>query len=577
MNVSTTNYWTIAAVTLLLAFLTHTARAQNADEPSGFREPTLAPDLILINGKIWTGVQGAPEAQAIAVRGRKIVFVGATEPARKLAGDHTELLDLAGRRVIPGITDSHTHFIWMGLQLSRLDLRLAQSREDFINAVAAAAVKLPPGKWLEGGSWTVESWPDPAPPCKEWIDPVTPGNPVFLTRTDGHQALVNSVALKYARIDADGPPDPPGGEIERDPETGEPTGILKDDAMALVSKHVPPPDKRTMYDALMAACQVANAWGVTAIHDMSTLAELPVLAMAERRNTLTVRVRCHISSEDFAETMPAMLALASMDGGLLEVAGFKAFMDGSLGSRTAYMRAPFADAGPDDRYPRGMRLAQSSDLDKFAAALRWAHDRDQQLAVHAIGDQANHELLDIYAALPDVRRHRHRIEHAQHLLPADIARFARLGVVASMQPLHKADDGRWAEKAIGPARAQTAYAFKSLLDGGAVVAFGSDCPVVTMNPYAGIAAAVTARTYAGDVWVPEQRITREQALRCYTVTPAWAGFAEDRRGTLEVGKLADLVVLDTDILEVPIERIEAAEAMLTMLAGRIVYRKPGPH
>ncbi len=241
------------------------------------------------------------------------------------------------------------------------------------------------------------------------------------------------------------------------------------------------------------------------------------------------------------------------------------------------MRAPFADAGPDDRYPRGMRLAQSSDLDKFAAALRWAHDRDQQLAVHAIGDQANHELLDIYAALPDVRRHRHRIEHAQHLLPADIARFARLGVVASMQPLHKADDGRWAEKAIGPARAQTAYAFKSLLDGGAVVAFGSDCPVVTMNPYAGIAAAVTARTYAGDVWVPEQRITREQALRCYTVTPAWAGFAEDRRGTLEVGKLADLVVLDTDILEVPIERIEAAEAMLTMLAGRIVYRKPGPH
>jgi predicted amidohydrolase YtcJ len=550
------------------------ASAQDSG-PASHRPAALDPDLIIVNAKVWTGVPNGPEAEALAIRGEKLAAVGANGVIRGLAGARTEIIDAGGRRVIPGITDSHTHFIEMGLQLSRINLRDARDRADFVERVAATAARMRPGQWMLGGQYSVDSWEDPSPPHKSWIDAVTPGTPVFVNRMDGHQALANSVALKYARIDRNGPPDPPGGEIVRDPQTGEPTGILKDEAMALVSKHIPPLEPRAMYDALMLACQVANAWGITAVHDMTDLNQVPVYMMAARRQTLTVRVRSYVQTEDFQGELGTLRAANSAGGRYFEVAGFKSYMDGSLGSRTAYMREPFNDVDASARYPRGFRLGHAADLEQYARDIRWAHDQGLQMAVHAIGDQANHEILNIYATLPDVTRRRHRIEHVQHLLPEDVARFAELGVMASMQPFHKADDGRWAETVLGKKRSQTTYAFASLLDAGATVCFGSDAPVVTMNPFSGIAAAVTARTLAGEVWIPRQRISREAALRGYTVSPHRAAFREDRLGTLAEGMLADLVILDTDVLTAPIEQIHETEAYLTILDGRVVWRKPG--
>ncbi|MCB9850369.1 MAG: amidohydrolase [Phycisphaerales bacterium] len=548
----------------------HAVQAQTEGEATGFAK-VATPTLVILNAKVWTGVPGAEDAEAIAITGETISAVGTTEQIHALAGKATAIIDAAGRRVIPGITDSHTHFIEMGLQLGRINLRPAENREAFINLVAATAARLSPGQWMLGGQYSVDSWDDPSPPDKSWIDTVTPGTPVFVNRMDGHQALANSVALKYARIDRDGPPDPPGGEIVRDPVTNEPTGILKDEAMSLVSKHIPPPDERKMYDALMLACQVANAWGITAVHDMTDLNQIPAYVMAGRRDTLTVRVRSYLQTEEFQKELSTLRKAQSEAGGLYEVAGFKSYMDGSLGSRTAYMHEPFADANADTRYPRGFKLAHAA-ADSYPADIRWANEQGLQMAVHAIGDQANHDLLDIYASIPNVKERRHRIEHAQHLMRSDIPRFAELGVIASMQPFHKADDGRWAEHALGPERSETTYAFNSLLRAGAVVCFGSDTPVVTMNPFSGIAAAVTAKTLAEEVWVPSQRISREDALRCYTYNPHVAAFREQKLGTLEVGKIADIAILDSDILTAPIDDIHRTEAFATILGGRVVWR-----
>jgi predicted amidohydrolase YtcJ len=306
---------------------------------------------------------------------------------------------------------------------------------------------------------------------------------------------------------------------------------------------------------------------------MSEPADLPIFLAADQRHALALRVISYMQTTEFEKDYAKIEKLIGRDG-MFRVAGYKAFMDGSLGSRTAYMHEPFSDAKPDTKYPRGLRSGQATDLAAFAAQVRWAHDHKLQMAIHAIGDEANHELLDMYEGLPDQAARRHRIEHAQHLLPEDIARFAKLGVVASMQPLHKADDGRWAEALLGPQRAQTTYAFNSLLDAQAAVCFGSDCPVVTANPFLGIAAACTARTFDGKEWVPEQSITREQALRAYTVAPPYAVFDEQNRGKLTVGMLADFAILDRDVVEIDADALGDTEAWLTVVNGAIVYRAP---
>ncbi len=565
---------TALTLALCAALLALFASAAGADQDRNQAVENPPPDIIIVNAAVWTGVKDAADAEAIAITASTITTVGSNDDICALAGPATRVMDAGGRRVIPGITDSHTHILATGLQLTRLDLRQAGGKERFINAVAAATADCPPGKWILGGQYTVESWDKPEEPRKEWIDPVTPGNPVFLTRTDLHQGLANSVALKYARIDRSGPPDPPGGEIERDPGTGEPTGILKDAAMELVSRHIPEPSDKDKYAALILAAKALNAWGITGIHDMTDPDDYDVLLAAHKRGDLTLRVYSFYTAEVFAGSWDRIRQINKSADESFRVAGYKAFMDGSLGSRTAYMHAPYADASPDEKYPRGLRSGQAADLDAFRRQLAWAHDHGMQLAVHAIGDEANHELLDTYASFDGVQRRRYRIEHAQHLLPEDVSRFGKLGVIASMQPLHKADDGRWAEAAIGPERSKTTYAFRSLLDSGATVVFGSDTPVVTANPFEGIAAAVSPRTFDGKIWVPEQSIGREQALRCYTVSPPYAAFAESRLGTLEKGKLADLAILNADVLHAGVESLGAIESWMTMVGGRIVWQAP---
>ncbi len=530
-------------------------------------------DLIIVNGNVWTGVRGAARAEALAITGERLTAVGTNDAIRALAGPDAKTIDARGRLVLPGLTDAHLHLIGGGLQLSRIDLRDAKDRADFVRRVADRAKTMRPGEWMLGGRWTVDSWADPPSPSKTWIDAVTGDTPVFLTRMDGHQALANGAALKLAGIDAKGPPDPQGGVIERDPKTGEPTGILKDDAMNLVQSHIPQPSSQERHEALRAAMAHLHRLGLTGVHDMSDPDDLPVYARARAEGTLTLRIHSFLQAPDWSKHYDT-LAKYPRDDPWWRVAGFKGYMDGSLGSRTAFMREPFSDAAPDAKYPRGLLVDQADPFDEFQQQIIRADAAGLQLAVHAIGDEANHLILNAYEAVRRTnapRDRRHRIEHAQHLLPDDVARFARLGVVASMQPLHKADDGRWAERALGPERSLTTYAFKSLLDAGAVLAFGSDWPVVSANPFDGIEAAVTGRTLDGRVWVPSQNITVEQALVAYTAGAAYASYRERDLGTLEIGKLADIVILSQNVFEVPPEHLSETHADVTIVGGRVVW------
>ena len=529
-------------------------------------------DLVIVNARVWTGNPAMPDAEALALAGDRIAVVGSDAEVRARIGSRTQVIDARGRRVIPGLTDCHTHMVGAGLQLERLHLREVVGRDEVIDAVAAAARGKKRGQWVLGGRWSVESWADPQQPTREWIDPVTGDTPVFLARMDGHQALANSAALRLAGIGPSAPPDPPGGEIERDPATGEPTGILKDDAMELVSRHIPPLSEADREAALLRAMRHANRFGVTGVHDMSDPDDLASFARVRQTGKATVRIRSFVSAEDWSTYYPAARGLANDDW--VEVGGFKGFMDGSLGSRTAFMIEPYADAAPTEKYPNGFLVAMADPPEKICRQITEADKRGFQVVVHAIGDRANTLLLDCYHGVANLDRpgdRRHRIEHAQHLAPQDIARFARLGVIASMQPLHKADDGRYAGKALGPERIATSYAFRDLLDSGAAVCFGSDWPVVTVNPFEGIAAAVTARTLDGKTWVPRQSITVAEALRAYTADAAYAGFAENRLGTLEPGKLADVVILDRDPLTIPPDELGRVGVVHTIVGGRVVW------
>lgn len=557
-----------AGVTLGSLFLfTGSAKAQNA--------PPQRADLVIVNAKVWTAAKpSSPEPTAIAVTGDSIVAVGTDAQVRSRVGDKTKVIDAEGRRVIPGITDSHTHLVSGGFQLARLALRDVRSREEFIQAVQTEVKKKNKGEWVIGGRWSVESWDKPEPPNKAWLDPISADNPVFLSRMDGHQALVNSAALKLAGIDANGPPDSVGGEIERDPKTREPTGILKESSMDLLDRFIPKPTRTERQEALLRALKHANSFGITSVHDMSQLADLEVFRQASEQNTLTVRITTYLNVEDWsARFEDAEQAKELWTTPMFRMAGFKGFIDGSLGSRTAFMREPYNDAAPTTLHPRGQLTAFASSQ-TFRPLVAQTDAKDLQMAVHAIGDEGIHLLLNAYEAAArqnDSTDRRHRVEHAQHLLVSDIPRFSKLGVVASMQPFHKADDGRYAEKAIGAERLKGSYAFRQLVDAKALVVFGSDWPVVTLNPFAGIDAAVNARTLSGEVWLPSHSLTVEEALRAYTVSPPKAVHQESRLGTLEVGKLADMVILIDDPLTIPRERLDEVKVAQTIVGGRVVY------
>jgi len=360
-------------------------------------------DLVIVNARVWTGAGG--EAVAVAVVGDRIAAVGSDRRVRRWIGEATEVIEADGRRVIPGITDSHVHIVSGGLQLGRLNLREVMSREEFVEKVAAAVESAQDesrgsggGGWVLGGRWSVESWDDPARPRKEWIDPVTGETPVFLTRMDGHQGLANSAALRKAGIDRNGPPDPPGGVIQRDPDTGEPTGILKDAAMDLVRRHIPPPSDEELYVALLEAMKHANALGITSMHDVSGREDLGAMFRAHRQGALTVRIEKYLSVPDWGSCIDVVKDFEVNDA-WLGVAGFKGYMDGSLGSRTAYMYRPYADAGDESDYPSGILSDMSTPPKKLRYMIEQADGAGLQCAVHAIGDEANHILLDAYEAV----------------------------------------------------------------------------------------------------------------------------------------------------------------------------------
>jgi predicted amidohydrolase YtcJ len=538
--------------------------------------------VVIVGGRIWTGEtadapNSAPgmQATAVAIRDGKVLDYGDDATMQRYVGTETELIDAGGRRIIPGITDSHTHIVGGGIQLARLALRGAQDKEQFIGMVAAEAMKLGKDEWVLGGRWSVESWATPENPTKEWLDPITRGRPALLSRMDGHQALVNSAALALAGIDRNGPPDPKGGEIERDPSTGEPTGILKESAQGLVRRHVPSISAQKRYEAFRRAMVHAGSLGVTSVQDMCEPEDLAVFRRAESEGVMTVRLTGYLSVGDWSDDYDTLEA-ANLNSDTVRLAGFKGYMDGSMGSRTAYMHDHYSDATPEMLYPRGQLTALAEPHESFRELVADADARGYQLAAHAIGDEANHLLLDAYAYARKrngKRQHLHRDEHTQHLQVSDIPRFAELGVVASMQPFHKADDGRYAEKVLGKERMNGSYAYRQLVDAGALVVFGSDWPVVTLNPFAGVAAAVNAKTIAGDVWLESHSLTVGEALYAYTHAPAKAIGMEAKLGSIAPGKYADLLILDQDPFTIDPDRLGDVRPVLTMVGGVVVFER----
>lgn len=530
-------------------------------------------DFIVVNARVWTGQQASPDVDAFAVKDGRFVCVGGERDVRCWQGGDTQVIDAQHARIIPGLIDAHLHLIGGGLQLARLNLRNVADRAGFVRQIAERAAAAEPGEWILGGRWSTESWPDPTQPCKEWVDDQTPSNPLFLVRMDGHGALANSAALCLAGIDRNGPPNPPGGEIVRDPKTNEPTGLLRESAMELVRDLIPPPSEAARSTALKAAMREANRHGLTTVHTMSEWEDVATLDAASDRGELTLRVRLYVSEDDWRDFLAAAKSHRNTDW--VGVPGFKAFMDGSLGSRTAYMAEPYSDNPPHEPDRRGLLGEVMSGDARLPAMVSAADKAGMNAAVHCIGDRANHLMLAIYAdtAAENGERadRRMRIEHAQHLLLGDIARFAELDVVASMQPLHKADDARYAEIAIGAERCKTSYAFRSLLQSGAHVAFGSDWPVVSLNPFLGMHAAVTGRSLDGKTFVPEQNITIEEALACYTSGAAYAAGDEKQFGMIADGYLADFVILDRDLLNCEASELADIQPRGVFVEGRRVW------
>jgi len=537
------------------------------------KAPLLAPDLVIINASIHTMDEAKPTAGAVAIVGNRIAAIGSTPDIRALAGPTTRVIDAGEKVVLPGFNDAHVHFLTGGFSLSNVDLRDATSPEEMARRLAEYAKKLPKGRWILGGDWDHERWPGGPLPTKEMIDAGTPDNPVFVNRLDGHMALANSLALKLAKVTKE-TKDPPGGVIVRDANTGEPSGVLKDGAESLVEGAIPAKTFDENHVAARAATEHAAKMGVTSLTDMSAGDDVGLYQYMLERGELKTRIyaiRSIVSWEVLARTG----VRKAFGSDMLRIGGLKGFADGSLGSTTALFFEPYNDA-PNTRgllfgqmLPEGIMLKRVEGADKAGL----------QVMIHAIGDEANTRILDIYqqaAAKDGQRDRRFRIEHAQHLRTNEIPRFGAQKVIASMQPYHCADDGRWCEKRIGPERAKGTYAFRTLLDTGAVLAFGSDWTVAPLNPLEGIKAAVTRQTLDGkhpQGWVPEQKITLDEAVRAYTIGSAYAEFAEKVKGTITPGKLADLVMLDRDIYAADPAEIDKTRVVLTMVDGRVVWEE----
>lgn len=545
----------IATTALLLVAVARALSAQQAD--------------VVVYGRVWTGDPARPFAEAVAMRGERIVAVGARADVQRRVGPRTRVLANGAGLVVPGFGDAHTHFLDGGFQLVSVDLRDADSPAEFVRRIAAYAAAHPRERWITGGDWDHERWSGAPLPRRQWIDSVTANTPVFVSRLDGHMGVANSRALQLAHIDRT-TPDPPGGLIVRD-SAGEPTGVLKDNAMGRVFAAMPAPSSEEADSALRRAMRHAAEHGVTTVHAMGDWEDFAVFRRARSRGELITRIRAYVQIGGWRRLADTVRALGRGDA-WLSWGGLKGFMDGSLGSTTAALYEPYLDA-PNTR---GLLVTDSA---RRRQEILSADSAGLQVAVHAIGDRANAMLLGFFDET--IRRNgprdrRFRIEHAQHLRQQDIPRFGALGVIPSMQPFHAIDDGRWAGDRLDTTRLRGTYAFRSLIDTGARLAFGSDWTVAPLDPIQGIYAAVTRRTLDGKNpggWFPEQKITVEEALRAYTVGVAWAGFAEGRVGTLRPGMLADIVLLDRDLFRVAPEDLGGVRVVKTIAGGRLVFEQ----
>ncbi|MBI2956598.1 MAG: amidohydrolase [Acidobacteria bacterium] len=563
--------------------------------------PARPATLVLLNAKVWTGEPEQPEAQAVAIRGQRIIRVGTNADVRPLIREgHTQILDLRGRLVLPGFIDNHTHFAAAGRLLLGLNLLDVNEPNEFRRRVREAARRLPAGAWLVGGDWgAYAAWAkgsagrDQKPPgepekgflpTKELIDDVSGDHPALISRFDRQAHLANSLALKAAGITR-ATPDPEGGEIVRDTE-GEPTGLLRGEAYKLVEQVIPPPSSAQRVAEAKRALEEARRWGVTTIHDnVADFAQLELFQDLQKNNELTVRVwaRMWLSEWERVRDYIRLYRIPAASGGwgdqYIRLGGLKAWVDGIMGNSTALFFEPYQHQ-PDNSgrlrdvmFPEGnlYRLIQEADLTGFT------------VTVHAIGDRANRILLDTYErvfAENPARDRRFRVVHAQVVHPDDLARFGSLGLIAEVQPYHCIDDMRWMEERIGE-RARGAYAFRTLAEKGARLTFGSDWPGTNasyypVNPLLGIYAAVTRQTVNGEPaggWFPQQKVTVEEAIRFYTLNNAYATFEENLKGSIKEGKLADLVVLDRDILTRPPEQLLETQVVYTIFDGGIIYHR----
>jgi hypothetical protein len=533
--------------------------------------------LVLVHGRVWTENPAQPETEAVAIVGNHILLAGTSTEVLRLAGPSTRVVELHGRRVVPGFNDAHVHFVPGGQGLASVHLRDAASQAEFRDRIAKFAKLQPDGGWIVNGEWDHERWTPAVLPTHRLIDDATPRNPVFIERLDGHMGLANALAMKVAAVDRN-TPDIPGGVIVRDAD-GNPTGIFKDAAMKLIERVIPPLSLAETETAVLAAQREAARNGVTSVQDMANDTNdtggpdrLRAFQSLERQGRLTIRISENLRLRDWK--YPAGTGVqAGFHDGLIQIGGLKTFADGGLGASTAWLFAPYDDA-PNTS---GLASDELQNPDQMYAEIKDADQAGLQIAIHAIGDRANRTILDFYQHLENEdgpRDRRLRIEHAQHLTAVDIPRFAQLHVIASMQPYHAIDDGRWAQKRLGPERIRYAYDFRSLLDSGAILAFGSDWPVAPMEPLMGIYAAVTRRTLDNrnpNGWIPEQKISVAQAVHAYTMGSAYAQFDEKIKGSLEPGKLADLVVLSQDIFHIDPVQIENTQVVLTIFDGRVIY------
>jgi predicted amidohydrolase YtcJ len=532
-----------------------------------------AATLIVTNARIYTVDKRQPWAEAVAALGDRIVAVGSRAEIDSWHGPETKVIDAGGKLVLPGFNDAHVHFIDGGAQLDQVDLTDATTPEEFARRIAAQVKKTAKGEWILGGRWDETKWPKPELPSKELVDPVTGDTPIFVERYDGHEALANSAAMKLAGVNAK-TADVPGGVIVRD-ASGNPTGIFKDAAQELIRKKIAPMSHEQRLRAARRALEHAASLGVTSVQHMNPeFADVEVYSELAEKRELTTRIYAAPMETQWQNQAKVGIRRA-WGSSYLRLGAVKGYADGSLGSRTAYMFEPFSDD------PGNRGLLSDEMLGGMRERLMQADAAGLQLRIHAIGDRAISMILDIFSEIEKAHGYgdqRFCVEHAQHMAPKDFERFAKLHVIASMQPYHAIDDGRWAEKRLEHDRARYSYAWRSFLDHHVALAFGTDWPVAPLNPMLGLYAAVTRATLDGKNpggWFPEEKITLPEAIEAYTMGSAFAEFQEKQKGSITPGKLADIVILSDNIFDLKPEAIRNVKVETTIVGGRVVYGRAG--